>query len=315
VLEPLDQPARGEVLAHLVLGERRKFFNGCGDHVLPFAGMTLDLRSPSYSLSTVRSSEQRDGLRENVSDGVLTLILDRPQRRNAIDAAMRDALQAALDRAGRESAIAAVILTGAGGAFCAGGDLDAFEDLHDARVYRHVSHGLTSLMDAVERLEKPVIAAIEGVATGAGLTLALCCDWRIATPDARLLFREGRIGLVPTHGGVARLVKLVGLARAKQALLGGDDLDAAAALALGLLTEIVDGDPVAAAHERVQRMRRRAPLSYGAAKRLLHLAADSDLRSAILAESLAQSALLVSEDHREGLAAVRERREPEFVGR
>jgi enoyl-CoA hydratase/carnithine racemase len=160
------------------------------------------------------------------------------------------------------------------------------------------------------------VAAIDGVAVGAGLTLALACDWRVGAPTARLLFREGRIGLVPTHGGLTRLVKLLGLARAKEVLLGGDDLDAEAARAAGLLSELApsaDALP-AVARARVQRMLGRAPLSFAAAKRLLHVAADVDQRSGVLAESLAQTALLQSEDHREGLAAVRERREPDFKG-
>jgi enoyl-CoA hydratase/carnithine racemase len=245
---------------------------------------------------------------------VLVLALDRPERRNAIDAELRDALAAALDRAARDAEVRAVILTGTGGSFCAGGDLGRFADLHDARVYRHVSHGLTELMDALERLEKPTVAAIDGVATGAGLTLALCCDWRIVSPSGRLLFREARLNLIPTHGGIARLVKLLGLARAKEALLGGDDLDAAAALRIGLVNEVVEGDVVTAARERALKMLRRAPLSYGAAKRILHLAADADSRTTIVAESLAQTALLATDDHREGLAAARERREPVFVG-
>lgn len=277
--------------------------------------MTLDLRPLSYSLSTVSSSQESPDVVAEVNDHLLVLTLNRPERRNAIGPGMRDALLAAVDEAARSSEIRAVIITGAGGSFCAGGDLGPFEALHDPRVYRHVSHDLTALLDAVERLEKPVIAAIDGVATGAGLTLALCCDLRIAGPGVRLMFREGRLGLVPTHGGVSRLVKLVGLARATEALLGGDDLDAAAALRLGLITEVVDGDPVAAAVERSRQMLRRAPLSYGALKRLLHLAADADLRSGILAESLAQTALLATEDHREGLAAARDRREPQFVAR
>jgi enoyl-CoA hydratase/carnithine racemase len=248
-------------------------------------------------------------------DGVLALTLNRPSQRNAIDASMRDRLLERFEEAGRDPEVEAVILTGAGGTFCAGGDVSSFEDLHDARAYRQVSHRLTAMLDAVERLEKPVIAAIDGVATGAGLTLALCADWRIASPRARLLFREGRLGLIPTHGGIARLVKLVGLGVAKEALLGGDDLDAAGALRLGLVNEIVEGDLEEAARSRAARMLQRAPLSFGVAKRLLHLAADSDVRSTILAESLGQAALLQSDDHREGLAAVRERRLPRFVGR
>jgi enoyl-CoA hydratase/carnithine racemase len=263
----------------------------------------------------MRSRAEREEVLQNLEDGVLTITLNRPEHRNAIDGQMRDRLSQAFDEAARSNDVRAVVLTGAGGAFCAGGDVGSFEELHDARVYRHVSHQLTALLEAVERLEKPVVAAIDGAATGAGLTLALCADWRIAAPSTRLLFREGRMGLIPTHGGVARLVKLLGMARAKEALLGGDDLDAAAALRLGLVNEIAEGDVVKAARARAAWMCRRAPLAFGAAKRLVHLAADSDFHSTIVAESLAQTALLASDDHREGLAAVRERRQPEFVGR
>jgi len=248
--------------------------------------------------------------------GVLTLTLNRPDRRNAIDPELRDALAAALDTAATDDDVRGVVLAGAGGAFCAGGDLARFDELHDARAYRHVSHRLTDLAESLERLEKPVVAAVDGVVTGAGLALALACDWRVGSPRARVLFREGRVGLVPTHGGLTRLVKHLGLARAKEVLLGGEDLDAAAAHAAGLLSELAPdaADPVDAARARVERMLLRAPLSFAAAKRLLQLAADVDLRSAMVAESLAQAQLLGTEDHREGLAAARERREPVFRG-
>jgi enoyl-CoA hydratase/carnithine racemase len=264
----------------------------------------------------MRSSIAEDVVRSNTEGGVLTLTLNRPERRNAIDGALRDALAAALDAAATDPGVRGVVVTGAGGAFCAGGDLARFEDLHDARVYRHVSHRLTDLVESVERLEKPVVAAIDGVVTGAGLALALACDWRIGAPTARILFREGRVGLVPAHGGLTRLVKLLGLARAKEILLGGDDLDAEAALRAGLLSELVDAPSAlpAAAAARVDRMLARAPLSFAAAKRLLQMAADVDQRSGMLAESLAQTALLQTDDHREGLAAARERRQPNFKG-
>ena len=256
-------------------------------------------------------------LLEELVGGVLVLTLNRPERRNAIDPALRDALAAAVDRAGDDPGVEALLIEGAAGSFCAGGDLARFEDLHDARGYRHLSHRLTEIGGALERLELPVLAAIDGVVTGAGLSLALACDWRIATPNARVLFREGRVGLVPTHGGVTRMVKQLGLARAKQLLLGGGDVDAESAVAAGLLQELV-ADPAqlrAAALARIARMTQRAPLSFGAAKRLLQQAADVDLASGILAESLAQTSLLQSDDHREGLAAARERRAPAFRGR
>src|SRR4051812_28494794 len=263
-------------------------------------------------------SSGADGpLRSTTARGVLTLTLHRPDRRNAIDPELRDALAGALDAAATDAQVRGVVLTGAGGAFCAGGDLARFDELHDARAYRHVAHRLTDLVESLERLEKPVVAAIDGVVTGAGLALALACDWRVGAPTARILFREGRIGLVPTHGGLTRLVKLLGLARAKEVLLGGEDLDARAAHAAGLLSELAP-DPAdlhAVAVARVERMLGRAPLSFAAAKRLLQVAADVDQRSGMLAESLAQTALLQTDDHREGLAAARERRAPDFKGK
>src|SRR3954470_1475126 len=255
-------------------------------------------------------------LRRERAGGVAVLTLDRPERRNAIAPTLRDALAEAIDEAACDSAVRGVVIAGAGGAFCAGGDLARFDELHDARAYRHISHRLTDLVESIERLEKPVVAAIDGVVTGAGLALALACDWRIGAPTARVLFREGRVGLVPAHGGLTRLVKLLGLARAKEVLLGGEDLDAEAALHAGLLSELVDDAEAlpAAAAARVAKMLRRAPLSFAAAKRLLQVAADADQRSAMVAESLAQTALLQTDDHREGLAAARERREPDFKG-
>jgi enoyl-CoA hydratase/carnithine racemase len=255
-------------------------------------------------------------LRQARTDRIAVLTLNRPERRNAIDPELRDALAEAIDAAAADPDVRGVVIAGAGGAFCAGGDLARFDELHDARAYRHVSHRLTDLVESLERLEKPVVAAVDGVVTGAGLALALACDWRVGSRRARVLFREGLVGLVPTHGGLTRLVKLLGLARAKEVLLGGDDLDAEAALAAGLLSELAGPgeDVLDRARARVERMLARAPLSFAAAKRLLQLAADVDLRSGVLAESLAQTALLQSDDHREGLAAARERREPEFRG-
>src|SRR4051812_7497595 len=140
----------------------------------------------------MRSSIAEDVLRSNTAGGVLALTLNRPERRNAIDPALRDALAAPLDAAATDPAVRGVVIAGAGGAFCAGGALARFEDLHDARAYRHVSHRLTDLVESIERLEKPVVAAIDGVVTGAGLALALACDWRGGSPPPPRPFPRGR---------------------------------------------------------------------------------------------------------------------------
>src|SRR5262249_3003107 len=149
----------------------------------------------------MRSSTVDATLLTERAEGVLTLTLNRPERRNAIDPELRDALAAALDGAATDAAVRGVGITRAGRAFRAGGALwgggalARFDELHDARAYRHVSHRLSDLVESIERLEKPVVAAIDGVVTGAGLALGLACDWRVGAPTARVLFREGRVGL------------------------------------------------------------------------------------------------------------------------
>ena len=154
-------------------------------------------------------------LARSLADGVLTVTLDRPDKRNAIDGEMAAALRETFEAAADDGAVRAVILTGAGGAFSAGGDRSRFERDWDPRDFRHDSHRLTSVISLLERLEKPTVAAINGVATGAGTQLALVCDVRLMAEGARFVYREGRLGIIPSHGGVTRLVKLIGLARAR----------------------------------------------------------------------------------------------------
>jgi enoyl-CoA hydratase/carnithine racemase len=248
--------------------------------------------------------------------GVLTLRLDRPEARNALTDDMIAGLREALEEAARDDAAAAVVITGTGKAFCAGADLSRFDEPPDARRYRFESHRLTELVGLIERIEKPVVAAVNGVAVGIGVQLALACDLRVGAASARFAFTEGRLGLLPTHGGVARLVKLVGLARARDLLLGSATIDAAEALAAGLLTEVVpDDDLEAAARRLVEHALERAPQSYGLVKRLLLLAASADLASATAAETIGQSLLIGTDDHREGRQALLEHRPARFRGR
>jgi enoyl-CoA hydratase/carnithine racemase len=247
-------------------------------------------------------------VRRELAEGSPTLTLARAERRNAIDAEMQSALREALEQAATDPAVRGVILTGEGRAFSAGGDLSRFERSWDPRDFRYDSHRLTSVISLAERLEKPVVAAINGLATGAGTQLALACDVRIAATGARFLFREGRLGIIPSHGGCARLVKLIGLARARDVLLGGEELTAEQAHRVGLITEVVPGDQLlAAAHARLTLMLERSPQAYAAAKRLLWLAANVDIESGMVAEGLAQSLLIGTEEHRQGVQSARKR--------
>jgi len=247
--------------------------------------------------------------RSLADDGVLTLTLARPERRNAIDAELAGALREAFESAADDAAVRAVILTGEGKAFSAGGDLSRFERDWDPREFRHDSHRLTQLISLVERLEKPTVAAINGVATGAGTQLALACDVRLIATGARFVYREGRLGIIPSHGGVTRLVKLIGLARARDVLLGGEEVSSGEALRLGLVTAVVaPAELIDAARERVALMLERSPQAYAAAKRLLWLAANVDLESGMVAEGLAQSLLIGTDEHKLAVEEARWRR-------
>jgi enoyl-CoA hydratase/carnithine racemase len=245
-------------------------------------------------------------LRTDTEDGVLTVTLARPERRNAIDGEMTTALRAAFEAAADDPDVRALILTGEGKAFSAGGDLSRFERDWDPRDFRHDSHRLTSLITLLERLEKPTVAAINGAVTGAGTQLALVCDVRLAVRSARFIYREGRLGIIPSHGGVTRLVKLIGQARARDVILGGEELSAEQAHAVGMLTQVVDDtELLAAARARVDLMLERSPQAYAAAKRLLWLAGNVDLESGMVAEGLAQSLLIGTNEHKQAVREVR----------
>jgi enoyl-CoA hydratase/carnithine racemase len=247
-------------------------------------------------------------LRTETTDGVLTVTLARPERRNAIDGELAAALREAFEAAADDAAVRALILTGEGRAFSAGGDLSRFERDWDPREFRHDSHRLTSLITLLERLEKPTVAAINGAVTGAGTQLALVCDVRLAATSARFIYREGRLGIIPSHGGVTRLVKLIGQARARDVLLGSEELTAQEAHAAGMITAVVDdAELLSKARARVDLMLQRSPQAYAAAKRLLWLAGNVDLESGMVAEGLAQSLLIGTDEHKQAVREVRQR--------
>jgi enoyl-CoA hydratase/carnithine racemase len=247
-------------------------------------------------------------LRTETEDGVLTVTLARPERRNAIDGEMASKLRDAFEAAADDPGVRALILTGEGKAFSAGGDLSRFERDWDPREFRHDSHRLTSLITLLERLEKPTVAAINGAVTGAGTQLALVCDVRLAATSARFIYREGRLGIIPSHGGVTRLVKLIGQARARDVLLGGEELSAEQAHAVGMITAVVeDAELLSPARARTDLMLQRSPQAYAAAQRLLWLAGNVDLESGMVAEGLAQSLLVGTDEHKQAVREVRQR--------
>ena len=238
--------------------------------------------------------------------GTRWVVLDRPAARNAIDVATQRALRDALVAAATDTGVRAIAITGTDPAFSAGGDLSRF-DGGDHTAFRFASHDLTEVIGLVERIEKPVVAAINGTATGAGAQLAMACDLRIASDRARLLWREGHLGLLPSHGGLARLAHLVGLGRARDLVLGGMEIDAAHAHAIGLVTEVVPHDSLRATVDaHLERIARRSPDAYAVTKRVLLAVAGLPIGTGQAVESLGQSLLVGTHEHRERLRRARD---------
>ena len=249
-----------------------------------------------------------------VADGVATITLNRPDTLNALNVAMRRELLAAFKAAGRDETVRAVVLTGAGRGFCSGADLRGGAT---ERAYRRVlTDEYNPLIVAIRELPKPVIAAVNGVAAGAGVSIALACDLVYASDEARFIQAFIRIGLVADSGSTRTLVRTLGRHRAAQLIFSGEPLGAAEAMAAGLANEVVPADQLSATARTAASKLAAAPTrAIGLAKRAINHAED-----ALLGESLAMEASLQelagrTEDHAEGAAAFGEKREPRFVGR
>jgi 2-(1,2-epoxy-1,2-dihydrophenyl)acetyl-CoA isomerase len=252
---------------------------------------------------------------ETQSDGgVLTITFNRPDVLNAFDEAMHELFRAALKEA-RAADVRAVVLTGAGRGFCVGQDLTAFEeDAGDLGDFLRRTFNPNVL--ALRALEKPVVAALNGVAAGAGVSLACACDLRIAAASATFVPAFAKVGLVPDTGGTYFLARLLGYARAFEWVCSGRTLSAADAHAWGLVAEVVeDGGLEARAADLAGKLAALPTRAIGMTKRLLDRASLAALREQLELEAQLQSAAARSDDFREGVAAFLEKREPRFNGR
>jgi 2-(1,2-epoxy-1,2-dihydrophenyl)acetyl-CoA isomerase len=245
---------------------------------------------------------------------VAVLTLSYPERRNALSLTLREHLHDRLFDAMNDPEVKVLVLTGEGAHFCSGGDLSSFDGVTPA--------GGRARMQRVQRVvrllvngEKPVIAAIEGHAAGAGLSLSAACDIVVASSEAKFSCTFNRIGLVPDLGGLWTLPARMGLGRAKMMVMSGRVLDAKAAEAQGLVDEIVEpGKALEAAVALAQQVAATAPLSNGATKAILNRGL-STLDQVLAAEADAQGVMYGSEDFVEGRAAFLEKRKAVFQGR
>lgn len=256
-------------------------------------------------------------LAKDPTSKVATLTLNRPDRHNAITPAMVEEIDRALASLAAEEAARCLVITGAGEkAFSAGADVTAFGDVTKSHMVAAYSRRTQDTFRRLAHLPIPTIAAIDGYCFGGGLELALACDFRVASRRSKIGQTEVTLGLIPGAGGTQRLVKLIGLARAKELVLLGSRLSAEEAAAIGLVHRAVDNDAFrSAVDELARKLAKGPPIALRLAKDLLNRAVDMPLDAALEAESLAFGIVTSTEDIFEGIQAFMEKREPKFQGK
>jgi 2-(1,2-epoxy-1,2-dihydrophenyl)acetyl-CoA isomerase len=249
-------------------------------------------------------------------DGPLgTITLDRPEALNALTIPMKRELLSALRTVDRDKAVRAVILTGAGRAFCAGQDLKERLAPGAPTLGEELRERYNPIVRAMRTMAKPIVGAINGVAAGAGASLAFACDLRIAAEGASFVLAFGRIGLIPDTGATWTLPRLVGTARAAAMALLNDALPAAEAERIGLVTKVVPAEALLdEARAVATRLAEAAPIGVALTKRALDGTWDRDLDAALEYEAYLQDLAGRSADHGEGIAAFTEKRPPRFRG-
>jgi len=258
---------------------------------------------------------------EQVKDGVAVLTLNRPDRLNAMSRPMLDALLEALPRLAEDPAVGVVVLTGAGRGFCAGGDVKAMAEGTElgGQTMEEKAQALRSRMETsrwLHEMPKPTIAMMRGPAAGAGLSLAMACDLRIASDTVKLGTAFARVGYSGDFGGSYYLTQLVGTAKARELYFTADLLDAQQALGLGLVNRVVaDARLEEETMALASRLARGPRVAYRYMKRNMNAAESASLKDMLDLEAWNHTRTGMTEDHREAARAFVEKREPQFKGR
>ncbi len=257
-------------------------------------------------------------IRYDVADAVATITLDRPDALNALTVEVKVSLREALERAAGDEAVRAVVLTGAGRGFCVGQDLREHADTlaaGDTDLDTVRTH-FNPIVEAIAGMPKPVIAAVNGMAAGAGASLAFACDLRLAAESAGFLLAFARVGLGPDTGASWTLQRLVGYGRAMAMLMIAEPVNAGQALDMGLVSAVVpDADLPAAAAELAGRLAAGPTVAFAGIKEAMAVAATNDLSTALETEAVVQSRCGHTEDHRNATEAFLAKQKPTFQGR
>jgi 2-(1,2-epoxy-1,2-dihydrophenyl)acetyl-CoA isomerase len=255
------------------------------------------------------------GLRVEVAGPVATITLDRPDALNALTVALKEELLEAFVTLGSDPTVRAIVLTGSGRAFCAGQDLRERLEPGAAPLEVEIRERYNPVILAMRLLDKPIVGAINGIAAGAGASLAFACDLRIAAEGSSFLLAFGRVGLIPDSGATWFLPRLVGSAKAAELAMMGDSLSAAEAERLGLVARVVAAEAVVdEAQAAAARLAAMAPRAVALTKRALERSWTASLDEQLETEAELQGIAGATADHAEGLAAFLEKRLPRFTG-
>ena len=252
------------------------------------------------------------------AEGIATITLCRPDRLNTFIGHMRRDLAEALEHAGSDRNVRVVVITGAGRAFCAGGDIAFMAELmqrRDAEEFSRILGAGRRVILAIRQMTKPVIAAINGPASGAGCNLALACDLRIAANTATFSQSFAKVGLHPDWGGTYFLPRLVTPNKACEMFFLGETIDAAEAMRLGIVNQVVAPEDLESATQQLaERLRAAPPIALAAAKHAVYMSQSAELEEMLRFETEAQLRCFDSDDGHEGVQAFLEKREPRFTG-
>src|SRR5258705_9922748 len=252
------------------------------------------------------------------NEGVRTITLNRPDKLNAFIGHMRRVLAEALEEAGSDRTVRVVVITGAGRAFCAGGDVSYMAELierHDSLEFERILGAGRRVITGIRQMTKPVIAAVNGPASGAGCNLALACDLRVASTNATFSESFLKVGLHPDWGGTYFLPRLVTPNKACEMFFLGEAMEAVEALRLGIVNQVVAPEELEAATQQLaERLRTAPPIALAAAKQAVYMKEAASLDEMLRYETEAQIRCFESEDGHEGVRAFLEKRDPRFTG-
>jgi len=270
---------------------------------------------PSGFLDLV--DEFRTVRHELTDDGIAVITLNRPDKLNAFDERMIRELRTLVWKANFDDRVRVVVITAEGRAFCAGRDIAGldFENNLKTAQYRAYVRANHELFDDIEAIEKPVIAAINGICAGGGVEMAIACDFRIASRSASFLLPENQLGVIPASGACSRMIQMIGIGRLKEMVMAVEAVDAPTSLAWGLVNRVCEPDalmPETLAFAR--KLLGKAPQAMGMAKHIINMCQNVDTETGRLLERLGQSVLIRTQDNKEGMAAFLGKRPPRFQG-